>query len=110
MRAKVGTQTIHAILEPRSNTMKMGVHKDTLLNSLAAADVTYLFEPKQLDWSLHQAADKANALCFDAVDDIVSALIDRVLPGDHVLVMSNGGFDGIHQKIITALTNKYSQS
>ena len=110
LRAKVGTQTIHAILEPRSNTMKMGVHKDTLLNSLAAADVTYLFEPKQLDWSLHQAADKANALCFDAVDDIVSALIDRVLPGDHVLVMSNGGFDGIHQKIITALTNKYSQS
>ncbi|MBE0363146.1 UDP-N-acetylmuramate: L-alanyl-gamma-D-glutamyl-meso-diaminopimelate ligase [Pseudoalteromonas ulvae UL12] len=110
LRAKVGSQKIHAILEPRSNTMKMGVHKDTLLNSLAAADVTYLFEPKQLDWSLHQAADKADALCFDTVDDIVSALLERVSPGDQVLIMSNGGFDGIHQKIITALTDQYSQS
>ncbi|OUL57177.1 UDP-N-acetylmuramate:L-alanyl-gamma-D-glutamyl-meso-diaminopimelate ligase [Pseudoalteromonas ulvae] len=110
LRAKVGSQKIHAILEPRSNTMKMGVHKDTLLNSLAAADVTYLFEPKQLDWSLHQAADKADALCFDTVDDIVIALLERVSPGDQVLIMSNGGFDGIHQKIITALTDQYSQS
>ena len=108
LRAKVGSQTIHAILEPRSNTMKMGVHKATLLDSLAGADEVYLFEPKQLDWSLQQAAQDAGAHCYDDVTAIVTDVVAKVAKGDQILIMSNGGFDGIHEKIIQALHTKYN--
>ncbi|ATC95933.1 UDP-N-acetylmuramate:L-alanyl-gamma-D-glutamyl-meso-diaminopimelate ligase [Pseudoalteromonas tunicata] len=108
LRAKVGLQKIHAILEPRSNTMKMGVHKTTLLDSLAGADEVYVFEPKQLDWSLQQAAQDAGAQCYDDVAAIVSDVVAKADKGDQILIMSNGGFEGIHEKIIKALQSKYN--
>jgi len=105
LRKKVGNARILAVLEPRSNTMKMGVHKDTLAKSWQKADDVFLFEPDGMDWSLVDAASHSNApvQCFKNVEKIVQALKQSAKPGDHILVMSNGGFDGIHGRILSAL-------
>ena len=103
LRAKVGTEKIIAILEPRSNTMKMGVHQQTLIDSLKAADEVYLFEPENLSWSLKEYADKAGMHCSSSTEDIIAQVIASIAPSQHVLIMSNGGFEGIHQRLITAL-------
>ncbi|WP_091986523.1 UDP-N-acetylmuramate:L-alanyl-gamma-D-glutamyl-meso-diaminopimelate ligase [Pseudoalteromonas denitrificans] len=107
LEAKVPGTKIHAILEPRSNTMKMGVHENTLINSLSDADEVYLFEPEQLSWSLAHEANKANAFCSKSIEAIMTRVLENVQPNDHILIMSNGGFNGIHQKLITALKSKF---
>ncbi|WP_372767552.1 UDP-N-acetylmuramate:L-alanyl-gamma-D-glutamyl-meso-diaminopimelate ligase [Pseudoalteromonas sp.] len=106
LRAKVGQARIFAVLEPRSNTMKMGVHQNTLLASLENADDVILFEPENLSWSLKDAANKAGALCFNSTDEIIKTLLEKATAGDHILVMSNGGFENIHNRILDALANK----
>ncbi|WP_338519776.1 UDP-N-acetylmuramate:L-alanyl-gamma-D-glutamyl-meso-diaminopimelate ligase [Alteromonas gracilis] len=105
LRKKVGNARILAVLEPRSNTMKMGVHKDTLAKSWQKADDVFLFEPDGMDWSLVDAASHSNSPvhCFKNVEKIVQALKQSAKPGDHILVMSNGGFEGIHGRILSAL-------
>ncbi|OUR65435.1 UDP-N-acetylmuramate:L-alanyl-gamma-D-glutamyl-meso-diaminopimelate ligase [Methylophaga sp. 42_25_T18] len=105
LRANIGERKLIAVLEPRSNTMKMGVHQQTLADSLQAADRVLLFEDQGLQWSLakvqQQLGDKAS------VENSVEAIIDLVCKeaqaGDEVLIMSNGGFGGIHQRLLTAL-------
>lgn len=106
LKAKVGDEKVWAVLEPRSNTMKMGVHQDTLLDSLSAADEVVLFEPENLSWSLAEKAQQAGAHCFSSTQQIIDYLVDRVQPHDHILVMSNGGFENIHQRLLSALTTK----
>ncbi|WP_339141619.1 UDP-N-acetylmuramate:L-alanyl-gamma-D-glutamyl-meso-diaminopimelate ligase [Pseudoalteromonas galatheae] len=103
LRAKVGDAPIIAILEPRSNTMKLGIHQETLLQSLDAADEVYLFEPEGLSWSLKAQAETAGRQCFASVDEIVAQVVTNQAPNQHVLIMSNGGFGGIHDKLLTAL-------
>ncbi|WP_304636114.1 MULTISPECIES: UDP-N-acetylmuramate:L-alanyl-gamma-D-glutamyl-meso-diaminopimelate ligase [Pseudoalteromonas] len=103
LRAKVGTDKIIAILEPRSNTMKMGVHQQTLIDSLDAADDVYLFEPENLSWSLKEYADKAGMHCMKSTEEIITQVVGNSAPSQHILIMSNGGFEGIHQRLITAL-------
>ena len=104
LKAKVGSEKVWAVLEPRSNTMKMGVHQATLLKSLSGADEVVLFEPENLSWSLATAAEQAGARCFSSTQQIIDYLVDRVQPNDHILVMSNGGFENIHQRLLSALT------
>ena len=108
LRKKVGNARILAVLEPRSNTMKMGVHKDTLANSWQKADEVYLFEPEGMDWSLVDSVAHSNAPthCFRDVEKIVQGVCNVAQPGDHILVMSNGGFEGIHGRILDALKMK----
>ncbi|CAH9055862.1 UDP-N-acetylmuramate--L-alanyl-gamma-D-glutamyl-meso-2,6-diaminoheptandioate ligase [Pseudoalteromonas sp. CIP111854] len=106
LKAKVGNEPVIAILEPRSNTMKMGVHQHTLLESLSLADEVYLLEPEGLGWSLAEAARKAQRQCFNNIDDIICCVCEQAQPGQHVLIMSNGGFAGLHQKLLTALAHK----
>ena len=108
LRNKVGNAQIHAVLEPRSNTMKMGIHKDTLANSWQQADEVYLYEPKEMGWSLSEAAAQSpvSSQCFNEVEPIVQLLANVALPGDHILIMSNGGFDGIHGRLLDALSKK----
>ncbi len=109
LRKKVGSARILAVLEPRSNTMKLGTMKDALAGSLADADLVFGFGASEgkntLGWDLHQAlaplANKASA--FSELDDLVRAIAQEARPGDHILVMSNGGFGGVHQKILDAL-------
>jgi len=108
LRKKVGNARILAVLEPRSNTMKMGVHKDTLANSWQKADEVYLYEPEGMDWSLVDSVAHSNAPthCFRDVEKIVQGVCNVAQPGDHILVMSNGGFEGIHGRILDALKIK----
>ncbi|KAF7767146.1 UDP-N-acetylmuramate: L-alanyl-gamma-D-glutamyl-meso-diaminopimelate ligase [Pseudoalteromonas undina] len=108
LRAKVGDEKIIAILEPRSNTMKMGVHQFTLLDSLRDADDVLLFEPENLNWSLKEQADKTGMQCFDSTTAIIDTVLENVEPNQHVLIMSNGGFNGLHQQLVDGLTDKYS--
>ena len=103
LRAKVGDEKIIAILEPRSNTMKMGVHQQTLIDSLEAADEVYLFEPDNLSWSLKEYAAAAGMHCSSSTEEIIKHVVAGKAPKQHVLIMSNGGFEGIHQRLITAL-------
>ena len=108
LRKKVGNARILTVLEPRSNTMKMGVHKDTLANSWQKADEVYLYEPEGMDWSLVDSVAHSNAPthCFRDVEKIVQGICNVAQPGDHILVMSNGGFEGIHGRILDALKMK----
>ncbi|MFZ8201196.1 UDP-N-acetylmuramate:L-alanyl-gamma-D-glutamyl-meso-diaminopimelate ligase [Alteromonas portus] len=108
LRKKVGNARILAVLEPRSNTMKMGVHKDSLANSWQKADEVYLYEPEGMDWSLADSVAHSNAPthCFRDVEKIVQGVCNVAQPGDHILVMSNGGFEGIHGRLLDALNTK----
>ncbi|MGB0128599.1 MAG: UDP-N-acetylmuramate:L-alanyl-gamma-D-glutamyl-meso-diaminopimelate ligase [Rhodocyclaceae bacterium] len=104
LRKAVGGAPIHAVLEPRSNTMKLGVMKAQLPISLAEADRTYCYGAN-LGWdaaaALAPLGDKA--IASEDLDAIIAAIAARARPGDHVLIMSNGGFGGIHDKLLTAL-------
>jgi UDP-N-acetylmuramate: L-alanyl-gamma-D-glutamyl-meso-diaminopimelate ligase len=108
LRNKVGDAKIIAILEPRSNTMKMGVHKETLANSWQQANEVFLFEPANVDWSMQELVINSIApvRLYKDTRDIVEAVVEQAQPGDQILVMSNGGFNGIHQSLLTALTKK----
>ena len=110
LRNNVGDKKIIAILEPRSNTMKMGVHKDTLADSLILADQVYLYQVENLDWDI-ESEMKNNAACiqvFSSTQAIMDKVISEANAGDHIIIMSNGGFEGIHQRIIDALNTKYN--
>ena len=108
LRKKVGNARILAVLEPRSNTMKMGVHKDTLANSWQKADDVFVYEPQGMDWSLVESVKRSSApaQCFRDVEQIVQKVTNVAQAGDHILIMSNGGFEDIHGRILQALENK----
>ena len=105
LRNRVGAARILAVLEPRSNTMRLGVHRDTLGPSLAAADLVFLYHPSDLGWDLGAAAASLGerGIVYADIDAIVAAVRAAARPGDHVLVISNGGFGGIHAKLLDAL-------
>lgn len=105
LRAMVGNQHIVAVLEPRSNTMRMGVHRDSLAGALAAADRVLLFQPPKLGWDLREVSRALGAMagCFDTVEAIVETLAAELKSGDHVVIMSNGAFGGIHEKLLERL-------
>ena len=105
LRDAVGSAKIWAVLEPRSNTMRMGVHKKQLAPSLNLADEVILFQPADVDWDMQSVVNDVNgsAKLQRSIDDIVNLLSEQSQPGDHILVMSNGAFGGIHQKILSAL-------
>ena len=98
LRGKVGERRIIAVLEPRSNTMKMGVHKETLLPSLADADQAFIYLPDEISWQIDADA-YANTRIFNSMDRLIDAIILEVKENDQVLFMSNGGFAGIHQTV-----------
>ena len=103
-----GDGRILAVLEPRSNTMRMGVHKKRLLDSLQQADEIYLLQPENIDWNLADLArhSSAAASVYDNVGDIITDVVGHARPGDHVVIMSNGGFDSIHPKLLQALEKR----
>ncbi|QFT10907.1 UDP-N-acetylmuramate:L-alanyl-gamma-D-glutamyl-meso-diaminopimelate ligase [Vibrio sp. THAF190c] len=108
LRNKVGNNKIIAVLEPRSATMKRGVHKETLADSLKQADSTFLFQPDNIDWSVKDVAEACHqpAVVSDNLDALVASIVEQAQPGDQILVMSNGGFGGIHQKLLDGLAAK----
>lgn len=104
LRRKVGPARILAVLEPRSNTMKLGVMKDALPGSLAQADLVFCYGAN-LGWNPAEALAPlgAKAACHDDLAALIAAIAAAARPGDQVLVMSNGGFGGIHQKLLDRL-------
>jgi len=108
LRDAVGKAKIWAILEPRSNTMRLGVHKKQLAPSLELADEVVLYQPEDVDWDMPAVIESVNgpATLQRSIEGIVDLLAEQSKPGDHILVMSNGAFGGIHQKILDALTKK----
>ena len=105
LRDAVGASRIWAVLEPRSNTMRMGVHKQQLAGSLELADEVILFQPAEVDWDMHSVVKEigGSARLLRSLDDIIRLLAEQSRPGDQILVMSNGAFGGVHQKILDAL-------
>ena len=105
LRARVGDARIVAVLEPRSNTMKLGVHREQMAPALALADRAWFLTSPDLGWDLPSAvaALGARASFAASVGELVKGLTDDSRPGDHVLVMSNGGFGGLHDKLLAAL-------
>jgi UDP-N-acetylmuramate: L-alanyl-gamma-D-glutamyl-meso-diaminopimelate ligase len=104
LRKEVGDARILAVLEPRSNTMKLGTMKAALVPSLAAADLVFCYAPN-LGWN---PADALKALgeraqTWSDLAQLTDAIVSEVRPGDHILVMSNGGFGGIHDKLLARL-------
>jgi UDP-N-acetylmuramate: L-alanyl-gamma-D-glutamyl-meso-diaminopimelate ligase len=108
LRRKVGDRRIVAVLEPRSATMKMGVHRDTLGPSLAGADAVWLFAPPDLGWDLDAVVKPlgAKGRLARSMDELVAGLAAGAAPGDQVLIMSNGGFGGLHGKLLEALASR----
>ncbi len=104
LRAKVGKARILAVLEPRSNTMKLGVMKDSLAPSLSNADLVFCYT-NGIGWDAQGALSSlgAKAASFDDLSQLVHAVVGAARPGDQVLVMSNGSFGGVHGKLLKAL-------
>ena len=106
LRTKVGSSRILAVLEPRSNTMKLGVVKDALPASLAQADKIFCYAA-HLGWdaqaTLKPLGDKVSV--SEQLGELIESIAREAKPGDHILVMSNGGFGGIHEKLLARLAS-----
>jgi UDP-N-acetylmuramate: L-alanyl-gamma-D-glutamyl-meso-diaminopimelate ligase len=105
LRARLPAARIVTVLEPRSNTMKLGVHRNELAPALAAADRAWFLDVPGLDWDLRAALAPlgARARFEDSVEALVVGIAAELKSGDQVLVMSNGGFGGLHEKLLAAL-------
>jgi len=105
LRRRIGTARLIAVLEPRSNTMKLGIHRDTLGPSLAGADDVFVYAPPDLGWDAGSITRGlgARAQLADSLDGLLRQLAATARAGDHVLIMSNGGFGGLHRRLLDAL-------
>jgi len=100
LRKQVGQERIIAIVEPRSNTMRLGVHTETLAKSLGNADLAIIYQPKNLDWDLSKLKNYAdNIQICNSLDDIIVKLKIEAQSGGHFVLMSNGSFGGIYQRL-----------
>lgn len=106
-KKKLSGRRLWAIIEPRSNTMKMGIHQDSLAQSAALADHTLWYEPAGLEWGLKEVIENAEHKGTQQVVRSTDAIIEHITAhaeaGDAIIIMSNGGFEGIHQRLLTAL-------
>lgn len=105
LRARSGGGRLFALIEPRSNTMRMGEHRSRLSAATAAADRVYWYQPPGLEWSLESvvADSEVPASLLGDIEELVSRVALDVAPGDQVVIMSNGSFGGIHQKLLARL-------
>ena len=112
LRRRVGAARITAVLEPRSNTMRMGVHQHTLGPALAGADEVWLYTPKDLGWDastvLAELGTRGHS--SDDVQGLARELARGARRGDHVLIMSNGGFGGLHGQLLAQLRRAHPES
>jgi UDP-N-acetylmuramate: L-alanyl-gamma-D-glutamyl-meso-diaminopimelate ligase len=94
-----------AVLEPRSNTMKLGTHSAALAESLRGADRVYIYRSPEVHWDVSAALAPlgAQAEVCDDLDRLTDALVAASRPGDRLVLMSNGSFGGLHERLIAAL-------
>lgn len=105
LRAKVGDQKIIAVIEPRSNTMRMGVHKDALNQACTDADDVLWYQPPGVDWAMDDVVNQSPvpAKLLHDLDELIHCAISLSEADTHIVIMSNGGFGGVHQKMIEQL-------
>lgn len=110
VRARVGHRRIVVVLEPRSNSMRLGVHQATLGDSLKGADRALLLRPAALEWDIgHVAAELGDgATVHDSVDALLDQLVVDIRADDHVLIMSNGSFGNLHARLLQRLSGASS--
>ena len=107
LRQRVGQNKIIAVLEPHSNTMRMGIHKTELASALKEADVVILYQPDNLNWALSDVSESLqNAQVFNQVAALIDHLVTIAQSSDQILIMSNGGFENIPNRLLRALRNK----
>lgn len=108
LRRRVGGERILAIIEPRSNTMRLGRHQDTLAASTAEADEVIWYQPPGLDWSLQAVLERSPvpARVEQDLDALIATVAEQTHGPCHIVIMSNGGFGGIHGKLLAALTGR----
>ncbi|MCW8195084.1 UDP-N-acetylmuramate:L-alanyl-gamma-D-glutamyl-meso-diaminopimelate ligase [Proteobacteria bacterium 005FR1] len=108
LRARVGRGKIIALIEPRSNTMRLGTHRSSLATACADADQVFWYQPPNMDWSLDEVVAES-PVPAEVVSDL-EALIQKTLnaaePGTRVVIMSNGAFGGVHSRLVEALANQ----
>lgn len=104
IRAKVGSARVIAVIEPRSNTMRLGTHQGLLADCVHSADEVYWFQPQGIDWSLDDIAAKTQppSTVFNTTSGIIEK-IQQEQGNVHVVIMSNGGFEGVHQRLYNSL-------
>ena len=109
MKEVQGDGKLFAVLEPRSNTMRMGIHKESLSDSWRQADEVCIYQPAGLDWNLDDVVSQTEtpATIFSSTDQIIEHLLSAAKSNDHILIMSNGGFEAIHQRLLDALARQY---
>ncbi|MEY1661262.1 UDP-N-acetylmuramate:L-alanyl-gamma-D-glutamyl-meso-diaminopimelate ligase [Isoalcanivorax beigongshangi] len=108
LRRRVGDDTVVAVIEPRSNTMRLGTHREQLSDAVAEADHVVWYQPPGMDWSLESvvAASPVAAEVSGDLDQLVNTLVERYRHSAkpvQVVIMSNGGFGGVHRKLLAAL-------
>jgi UDP-N-acetylmuramate: L-alanyl-gamma-D-glutamyl-meso-diaminopimelate ligase len=105
LRGGAGGGRILVLMEPRSNTMRMGKHRDELAQAVAGADRVFWYQPAGLDWSLEEvaAASPVAGSVHEDIADIVGSAAAEAREGDAIVIMSNGSFGGVHQRLLDAL-------
>ena len=108
LRRRIGSSRLVAVLEPRSNTMKLGTHRDAMAKSLERADRVWMYQGPNVTWDVagSVAGLGERAAVSRDVDQLVATLGATLSTGDHVLIMSNGGFGGIHKKLLERLASR----
>ncbi|MGM0702717.1 MAG: UDP-N-acetylmuramate:L-alanyl-gamma-D-glutamyl-meso-diaminopimelate ligase [Pseudomonadota bacterium] len=111
LRAATPRGRLLAVIEPRSNTMRLGTLRDRLAASVAAADAAWWYQPEGLDWSLAPVLEACAipGRLAATLDDLVAMVVAEAQPLDRIVVMSNGGFGGIHEKLLAALEVAYGR-
>ena len=105
LRAKVGGDNIIAVIEPRSATMKLGIHKHTLSASVSSADQVYWYQNPSIDWDIEAVANACSvpAKATEDIEKLLELATQAATPNTHIVIMSNGGFEGFHHRLTERL-------
>jgi len=101
---------IITIFEPRSNSMRIGIHVEHLAKAFDDSDKVFIFEPSDLQWSIQDVTNniKPDTKIFTTVDEVIVDLLNQVKPGDNILILSNGSFDGLSEKLVLQMSSRES--
>ncbi len=108
-KARYGEQRMVVVFEPRSNTMQMGIHAGQLVDALSAATELCVYDNGELSWSIDQVLEPLSSNIFSDIDRLVDYLLATLQPKDNVLILSNGGFGGLCEKLIAGLSQRLNQ-
>ena len=102
LRARIGEAPVLAIIEPRSATMRMGVHGHTLADSAVAADSVFWYQGDDLSWKIADSVAEKDAVYSD-IEALLEDTVQWSHSGGHIVIMSNGGFAGFHSRLLERL-------